>query len=81
MKYKTDIETGLTKKQVQIRKKQKLVNYNSEVPTKSIGKIIYYNISPYQKTNIQNQTQYSSQENREKLPYFTLGFHLLHLYA
>ena len=44
MKYKTDIETGLTKKQVQIRKKQKLVNYNSEVPTKSIGKIIYYNI-------------------------------------
>lgn len=44
MKYKTDIETGLTNKQVQIRKKQKLVNYNSEVPTKSIGKIIYYNI-------------------------------------
>ena len=44
MKYKTDIDVGLTKKQVQIRKKQKLVNYNSEVPTKSIGKIIYDNI-------------------------------------
>ena len=44
MKYKTDIDTGLNSKQVQIRKKQKLVNYNSEVPTKSISKIIYYNI-------------------------------------
>lgn len=44
MKYKTDIETGLTKKQVQIRKKQHLVNYNSDVPTKGIGNIIMDNV-------------------------------------
>ena len=40
----TDIDTGLTKKQVEIRKKQKLVNYNSEVPTKGIKEIIRDNI-------------------------------------
>lgn len=40
----TDIDTGLTKKQVDIRKKQKLVNYNSEVPTKGIKEIIRDNI-------------------------------------
>lgn len=40
----TDIDTGLTKKQVDIRKKQKLVNYNSEVPTKGIKEIIKDNI-------------------------------------
>lgn len=44
MKYKTDLEVGLTKKQVQIRKKQKLVNYNTDVPTKSIVNIIFDNI-------------------------------------
>lgn len=44
MKYKTDIDVGLTKKQVQIRKKQKLVNYNADVPTKGIVNIIVDNI-------------------------------------
>lgn len=44
MKYKTDIDVGLTRKQVQIRKKQKLVNYNADVPTKSILNIIVDNI-------------------------------------
>lgn len=44
MKYKTDLEVGLTKKQVQIRKKKKLVNYNADVPTKSIVNIIVDNI-------------------------------------
>lgn len=44
MKYKTDIDVGLTSKQVQLRKKQKLVNYNADVPTKSILNIIFDNL-------------------------------------
>ena len=35
---------GLTKEEVGIRKKQGLVNYNTDPPTKSVSEIIYYNI-------------------------------------
>lgn len=44
MDYKTDIETGLTARQIDIRKKKNLVNYNSDLPTKSIGAIITDNL-------------------------------------
>lgn len=44
MKYSTDINTGLSIEQVELRRKKKLVNYNSDVPTKTIGEIIFGNV-------------------------------------
>lgn len=40
MNYSTDINSGLSLEQVELRKKKKLVHYNSDVPTKTIGEII-----------------------------------------
>ena len=44
MNYNTDINTGLSYEQVKLRQKKRLVNYNSDVPTKTIGQIICGNI-------------------------------------
>ena len=44
MKYSTDINSGLSLEQVVLRKKKKLVHYNSDVPTKTIGQIILGNV-------------------------------------
>lgn len=43
-RYSPNIYIGLTKEEVRLRKKEKLVNYNSDIPTKSIGEIVYYNV-------------------------------------
>lgn len=43
-RYNPNIYIGLTKEEVKSRKKDKLVNYNTDLPTKSIGQIIYYNV-------------------------------------
>jgi len=44
MNYNTDINSGLSLEQVMLRKKKKLVHYNSDVPTKTIVEIILGNI-------------------------------------
>ena len=44
IRYNPDIETGLTDKQVEERKKNKLVNYDTVVPTKTVTQIIATNI-------------------------------------
>lgn len=44
MNYNTDINNGLSLAQIELRRKKKLVNYNSDVPTKTISQIIFGNI-------------------------------------
>lgn len=44
MNYRTDINSGLSWEQVQLRKNKNLVHYNSDVPTKTIGEIILSNV-------------------------------------
>lgn len=44
MNYSTDINSGLSLEQVELRKKKRLVHYNSDVPTKTIGEIILGNV-------------------------------------
>lgn len=44
MNYSTDINSGLSLEQVELRKNKKLVHYNSDVPTKTIGQIICSNV-------------------------------------
>ena len=44
MNYRTDINSGLSFEQVNLRKNKKLVHYNSDVPTKTYGQIILSNI-------------------------------------
>lgn len=44
MKSKTDVQSGLTQEEVQIRIEKGLVNDGGEVPTKTIGQILYSNI-------------------------------------
>ncbi|MBE6138179.1 MAG: HAD family hydrolase [Firmicutes bacterium] len=44
MNYRTDLNSGLSFEQVELRKKKKLVHYNSDVPTKTFGQIITSNI-------------------------------------
>jgi len=44
IRYNPDIEIGLTDKQIEERKKNKLVNYDTVVPTKTVTQIIATNI-------------------------------------
>lgn len=44
MNYSTDINSGLSLEQVELRKRKNLVHYNSDVPTKTIGEIVLGNI-------------------------------------
>ena len=44
IRYNPKIEEGLTEKQVNYRMKNGDYNYNSDVKTKSIGQIIFYNV-------------------------------------
>lgn len=44
-RYYPDANTGLTEEQVSTRKQQNLVNYDTTVPTKTIGQIIKNNIA------------------------------------
>lgn len=43
-RYNPDIKEGLNKKQLEERKRDKLLNYDVDVPTKTIGQIITLNI-------------------------------------
>ena len=40
----TNIYIGLTKEEVKYRIKKGLVNYNTDLPTKSVGEILFNNI-------------------------------------
>lgn len=44
MNYSTDINSGLSLEQVELRRNKNLVHYNSDVPTKTIGQIILGNV-------------------------------------
>ena len=44
MRYNPSYKDGLTNEQVNARIKEKLVNYNTEIKTKSINKIVFSNI-------------------------------------
>lgn len=44
MNYRTDINSGLSFEQVNLRKSKNLVHYNSDVPTKTYGQIVLSNI-------------------------------------
>lgn len=44
MNYSTDIDSGLSLEQVELRKNKNLVHYNSDVPTKTIREIIFGNV-------------------------------------
>ena len=44
MNYTTDTNSGLSFEQVELRKNKGLIHYNSDVPTKTIGQIILFNV-------------------------------------
>ena len=44
IRYNPKLDEGLTDAQVENRIKNGYVNYNSEVKTKSIGQIVFYNV-------------------------------------
>lgn len=43
-RYNPNIYIGLTKEEVKKRKKDNLVNHNTDIPTKSVSEIIYHNV-------------------------------------
>lgn len=44
IRYNPNIDTGLTEKQIEERKKNNLINYDTSIPTKSVSQIIMSNI-------------------------------------
>ena len=68
MRYNSNIYVGLSDEQVRLRYEEGLVNYDTEIKTISIKKIIYKNIfvKSYNRTVLENYWNIRIKDNRNR---------------